>query len=54
MDHVATRKQLSTYLPADLKGWLENRSTRHFRSMNAELVAILSAARQAEDAKEAS
>ena len=53
MAEAAARKQFSTYLPADLKDWLEDRGTRNFRSMNAELIAILSAAKQAEGAKEA-
>lgn len=35
-------------LPADLKDWLETRSIRNFRSMNAELVAMLSAIREGE------
>lgn len=35
-------------LSADLKKWLETRSIRNFRSMNAELVAMLSAIREGE------
>jgi len=35
-------------LPADLKEWLESRSIRNFRSLNAELVAILSTIRNGE------
>jgi len=35
-------------LPADLKDWLETRSIRNFRSMNAELVAMLTAIREGE------
>jgi hypothetical protein len=35
-------------LPVDLKEWLESRSVRNFRSMNAELVAMLSAIREGE------
>lgn len=36
-------------LPADLKAWIENRSIRNFRSMNAEINAILSAVRHGEE-----
>lgn len=36
-------------LPADVKAWLESRSIRNFRSMNKELVAILTALRAGEE-----
>ncbi|MCJ2873931.1 Arc family DNA-binding protein [Agrobacterium sp. 33MFTa1.1] len=35
-------------LPADLKEWLETRSIRNHRSINKELVAVLSAVREGE------
>lgn len=41
-------KMMRIRLPEDLKGWMEARSTRNFRSQNAELVAILSAIREGE------
>lgn len=36
-----TTSMMRTRLPPDLKKWLETRSIRNFRSMNAEIVAIL-------------
>ena len=42
------RIDLKVRLPSDLKDWLENRSIRNFRKMNAEITAILSALRDAE------
>jgi plasmid stability protein len=36
-------------LPRDLKDWVEDRSIRHHRSMNKELVAILAAIRAGEE-----
>lgn len=51
MPETVSRKQFSTYLPPDLKAWLEARGHRNFRSMNAELIAILSAAKQADAGK---
>lgn len=48
MEQPIPRKQLTTYLPVDLKGWLEVRSVRNHRSMNSELIAILSAIRDDE------
>jgi len=41
-------KMMRIRLPEDLKGWMEARSIRNFRSQNAELVAILSAIREGE------
>lgn len=38
----------SIRLPDDLKQWLEERSARHFRSQNSELIAILDAIRNGE------
>jgi plasmid stability protein len=43
-----TSTPTSIRIPSDLKEWLETRSIRNFRSMNAELVAILSAIREGE------
>lgn len=40
-----TTSMMRTRMPADLKAWLETRSIRNFRSMNAEIVAILTAVR---------
>ncbi|WP_119257085.1 Arc family DNA-binding protein [Shinella zoogloeoides] len=42
-------KEFKIRLPEDLKAWLENRSIRNFRSMNKELVALLSAIRDGEE-----
>lgn len=36
-------------LPEDLREWIEDRSNRNFRSMNKEIVAILSALRRGEE-----
>lgn len=47
--HPSTFKPTSVRLPADLKEWLEERSIRHFRSQNSELVAILDALRKGEE-----
>lgn len=44
-----TTKMMRIRLPEDLKGWMETRSIRNFRSQNAELVAILSAIREGEN-----
>ena len=41
-------KMMRIRLPEDLKGWMEARSIRNFRSQNAELVAILSTIRDGE------
>jgi hypothetical protein len=43
------RATMKIRLPRDLKDWLEDRSIRNFRAMNAELVAILSTLRKGED-----
>lgn len=48
MTHTRASTPTSIRIPADLKEWLETRSIRNFRSMNAELVAILSAIREGE------
>jgi plasmid stability protein len=42
-------KELKLRLPEDLKIWVENRSIRHHRSTNKELVAILDALRKGEE-----
>lgn len=49
MTHTRTSSPTSVRIPADLKDWLEDRSIRHFRSMNAELIAILTALREGEE-----
>ncbi|WP_313193706.1 Arc family DNA-binding protein [Shinella zoogloeoides] len=49
MTHTRPSAPTSVRIPADLKGWLEDRSIKNFRSMNAELVAILSALRKGEE-----
>jgi hypothetical protein len=36
-------------LPSDLKEWAKTRAAANFRSLNAEIVAILSEARRLED-----
>jgi plasmid stability protein len=36
-------------LPTDLKEWAKTRAATNFRSLNAEIVAILSEARSSED-----
>lgn len=43
-----TTKMMRIRLPEDLKEWMEARSIRNYRSMNKELVAMLSAIREAE------
>lgn len=48
--HPSTFKTTSVRMPSDLKAWLEDRSIKNFRSMNAELVAILTALREGEEA----
>lgn len=42
-------KEFKIRLPEDLKEWVETRSIRNFRSMNKELVAILTALRAGEE-----
>lgn len=46
---TAPQKPFGLRMPADVKTWLETRSIRNFRSMNAEIVAILAAVRAGED-----
>lgn len=41
--------KLMIRLPQELKQWIEDRSIRNFRSMNAEVLAILDAVRTGED-----
>jgi len=48
MNNTNAFKPTSIRLPAELKEWLEQRSIRHFRSQNSELVAILEALRMGE------
>lgn len=42
-------KPFGLRLPLELKEWIENRSIRNYRSMNGEIVAILSAIRDDEN-----
>ena len=42
-------KELKIRVPADLKDWVEDRSIRNFRKMNAEVLAILTAVRKGEE-----
>lgn len=42
-------ERASIRMPGDLKAWLETRSIRNFRSLNAELIAILTALRAGEE-----
>lgn len=43
-----TASPTSIRLPADLKEWAETRSIRNHRSLNREIIAILSAIREGE------
>lgn len=44
-----TTNMMRIRVPANLKEWLEDRTILNFRSMNAELVAILTAVREGEE-----
>ena len=41
--------KMSIRFPAQLREWIEDRSIRNHRSMNNEIVAILSAIRESEE-----
>ncbi|MBK4739221.1 Arc family DNA-binding protein [Noviherbaspirillum pedocola] len=43
-----TGARLALRLPADLKEWLRQRAEANYRSLNAEIVAILAAEKQRE------
>lgn len=41
--------EMKIRVPLELKTWIENRSIRNHRKMNGEIVAVLSAIREAEN-----
>ncbi|MEC5291366.1 Arc family DNA-binding protein [Aurantimonas sp. C2-6-R+9] len=44
---------ISVRIPAEVKDWLKSRAEENSRTVSGELLAILKATKQAEDAREA-
>lgn len=49
MKQILDLKELKVRLPEDLKAWVERRSARNFRSMNGEIIAILTEVHKGEE-----